>query len=1018
MKDESKTKGQLLDELAQARQRIAELEQLNAGRDQDVEALRESETRYRNLFHHAHTGIALHQIVTDADGRPVDYIFLEANRGFEEQTGLKIADILGKRVTEVLPGIEKTPFIETYGRVALTGEPIRFEQFAPQLNMHFDIAAFSPRPGQFAAIFTDITERKLMEQALGESRDRLRAFFESDVIGILFGDVHGNIKDANEEFLRLVGYTREELSGGLVRWIDLTPPEHLPADEAHIAEAKERGACTPYEKEYIRKDGTRVWVLVGFVLVGDRREDSVAFILDITERKRAEAALRESEERYRLVADYTYGWEYWRGPDRHYVYVSPACEPMTGYPCEAFYADPGLFERIVYPDDLSIVLEHTHSEAGARRPTSIDFRIIRRDGQIVWLNHLCRPVYSQDGRWLGQRGSNIDITERKRSEQALRESEERYRFLFDNMLEGCQIIGFDWRYLYINDSAAKYGRQAKEELLGHTVMERYPGIEATGMFAVLRDCMEERTTNHTEFKFTYPDGGEAWFEFSIQPVPEGIFILTLDITERKQAEVALRESEERYRSLFENMLNGFAYCKMYFDQGRPQDFIYLDVNTAFETLTGLTGVVGKKVSEVIPGIRESDPELFEIYGRVALTGQPEKFETYVDALAMWFSISVYSPEKEYFVAVFDVITERKRAEAAIRDLAEFPSENPGPVLRLREDGILLYANEASRVPLEAWGCRVGELAPQFWRDVVTETLASRSGKRVDFQYGGQVWSFSVAPVAEAGYVNLYGRDVTERRRMEEEIRRLNADLEQRILERTAELEAANQELEAFAYSVSHDLRAPLRAMDGFSRILLEDYAPELPLEAQRYLGLVRDNAQQMGSLIDHLLTFSRLGRQSLKKQLIAPTPLIDQVIAELGALQAGRPVEITIGDLPACQADPALLKQVFANLLGNALKFTQTREVAMIEVGCMERDGEHVYFVRDNGVGFDMQYVGKLFGVFQRLHRSEDYEGTGVGLATVQRIIHRHGGRIWAEAEVNKGAAFYFTLGGGTSHGD
>jgi signal transduction histidine kinase len=457
---------------------------------------------------------------------------------------------------------------------------------------------------------------------------------------------------------------------------------------------------------------------------------------------------------------------------------------------------------------------------------------------------------------------------------------------------------------------------------------------------------------------------------------------------------------------------------MYFDQGRPQDFIYLDVNTAFETLTGLTGVVGKKVSEVIPGIRESDPELFEIYGRVALTGQPEKFETYVDALAMWFSISVYSPEKEYFVAVFDVITERKRAEAAIRDLAKFPSENPGPVLRLRDDGTLLYANEGSRSLLEEWGCRVGEHAPQFWRDMVTETLASRSIERVDFQYGNQVWSFSVVPIADGGYVNLYGRDVTERRRMEVEIRRLNADLEQRVIERTAELEAANQELEAFAYSVSHDLRAPLRAMDGFSRILQEDYAPDLSLEAQRYLGLVRDNAQQMGSLIDHLLAFSRLGRHSLKRQLIAPTALVHQVIAELGAEQAGRAVEITVGDLPACQADPALLKQVFANLLENALKFTQTREVTRIEVGWMEQDGEHVYFVRDNGVGFDMQYAGKLFGVFQRLHRAEDYEGTGVGLATVQRIVHRHGGRIWAEAEVNTGAAFNFTLGGGIPHGD
>jgi light-regulated signal transduction histidine kinase (bacteriophytochrome) len=223
----------------------------------------------------------------------------------------------------------------------------------------------------------------------------------------------------------------------------------------------------------------------------------------------------------------------------------------------------------------------------------------------------------------------------------------------------------------------------------------------------------------------------------------------------------------------------------------------------------------------------------------------------------------------------------------------------------------------------------------------------------------------------------------------------------------AELEAVNRDLEAFAYSVSHDLRAPLRAIDGFSRILLADYAPTLSDEPQHYLQLVRQNAQQMGCLIDDLLTFSRLSRQPLNKQSITPTRLVREVWDDLRPEQEGRRVDIVISDLPACRADPTLLKQVFVNLLSNALKFTRQREVAQIEVGC--REG-HVYFVKDNGVGFDMQYAHKLFGVFQRLHRAEEYEGTGVGLAIVQRIIHRHDGRVWAEAEVDKGATFYFTL--------
>ncbi|MBI4492018.1 MAG: HAMP domain-containing protein [Chloroflexi bacterium] len=234
-----------------------------------------------------------------------------------------------------------------------------------------------------------------------------------------------------------------------------------------------------------------------------------------------------------------------------------------------------------------------------------------------------------------------------------------------------------------------------------------------------------------------------------------------------------------------------------------------------------------------------------------------------------------------------------------------------------------------------------------------------------------------------------------------------------LANRTAQLESAIKELEAFSYTVSHDLRAPLRAMDGFSRILVEEHAPQLTPEAQRYLRLVRDNAQQMGRLIDDLLAFSCLSRQPLAKHRVQPANLARQALAELRSEQEGRQVELSIGDLPPCLGDPALLRQVFANLLANALKFTRPCEVAVIEVGSREEDGQHVYFVKDNGVGFDMRYADKLFGVFQRLHRARDYEGTGVGLAIVQRIVHRHGGRVWAEAEVNQGATFYFTLEGG-----
>jgi PAS domain S-box-containing protein len=376
--------------------------------------------------------------------------------------------------------------------------------------------------------------------------------------------------------------------------------------------------------------------------------------------------------------------------------------------------------------------------------------------------------------------------------------------------------------------------------------------------------------------------------------------------------------------------------------------------------------------------------------------------------------------------------ELRRREASAARLAAIVESSGDAIVGVALDGAVVSWNAGAESlygypAAEIVGASVARLVPPERLEEVPVILDEIAhGKRFEVletervtRDGRRLYvSLVVSPIHGAdGLVvgaSEISRDVTERRRAEEEVRRLNEELEERVQVRTAQLEAANRELEAFSYSVSHDLRAPLRAIDGFSREVIDGHADGLDPEGRRYLELVSRNTREMGLLIDGLLAFSRLGQQPLDKRRVDVSALVRDVVAGMAAEHDGRTGQIEVGALPGTFADRTLLRQVFANLLSNAIKFTRDVPEPRIEVEAEADDGlPPVYVVRDNGVGFDMRHADRLFTAFQRLHGADAFEGSGIGLALVARIVTRHGGRIWAESAPGEGAAFHFTLENG-----
>jgi PAS domain S-box-containing protein len=936
---------------------------------------RESEIHYRRLVETAQDPI----ILTDSRGQVLLW-----SPAAEKLFGFARREAVGSDLTDLV-GLDRSllgPFDET---APAGGNANAIETTLKRKDgsiLFSEISAWATEVTDertITFVIRDITERRRAEQALQESESILRSFFDAP------GDMRGIVEVVGDDDVRhiadnavtaaFIGVAPDAMKNKLGSELG-EPREILRTWIGLYNESMKRGRPVTLEYHDVRGDQA-AWLSATVSYLGTPPHGDPRFtyvVRDVTERKRAEIALQQTEQRWATTLSSIGDAVIATDVTGRITFMNSVAEGLTGWTLPKASTKP-------LTEVFNIVNEQTRSVVES--PVTRVLRegmvvglanhtiLVRKDGIETPIDDSGAPIKDEDGNTTGVVLVFHDITDRRKTEEQLEQSTQKVKDILNSIQDDFYVLDRGWKFVYASKSfTSRIGKEPKD-FVGNNIWEMFPNHIGTDLEENFLAAMDRREIRRFEVGGRYTD---AYYTMTAFPSPEGITVLGTDITDRKRAEEALRISEEHYRSLFDNMLNGYAYCRMLFDESVPKDFTYVSVNAAFETLTGLKNVTGKNVSEVIPGIRQSDPELFETYGRVALTGMPERFEAYVEALKMWFSISVYSPRKEYFVAVFDVITERKRAEAEAQRLftavqeekdrlsvlinsiqdevwfadtdRRFTLANPSA---LREFGL----DTDNGIDIQKFAESLEVYRPDGTPRPVDEAppLHALQGEMVRNQEemirtpgSGELRyrEVSAAPVRDVGG-SIIGsvsivRDITKRRRAEEALRKAHDELELRVQERTAELQQAYdrlkeeteereqietqlrqaQKMEALGTmsgGIAHDFNNILAAIIGFSE-LLEGHVAKGSRDAH-HLDRIMEAGIRGRELVRQMLAFARKAEQEKK-----PLALRGIVEESTKLLRATTPATINIRVNALNEAlilgDSTQIQQVLMNLCTNA----------------------------------------------------------------------------------------------------